>query len=300
MASRRDLLTQALFGGLALGTTQRSSSADRSATPADCRNVSMPTPPARGIEGQRVADLGNGKFLNPIFAGDHPDPSILKDGEDYYMTFSSFEAYPALLIWHSRDLVNWSPLAAALDQPLGSVFAVDLCKHDGRYFIYIPIIPTAVSTGMGNQSRIFVIRADRIEGPWSEPVALDIRGYIDPGHAVGEDGRRYLFLSGVSRVRLSDDGLAVDGPIEAAYTGWQYPDDWIVEAFALEGPKILRRRDWFYLISAVGGTAGPPTGHMVIAARSRSIRGPWRIAPTTRSSEPATPASAGGLAVMQA
>lgn len=58
---------------------------------------------AQGIEGQRKADLGDGRYLNPILAGDHPDPSILKDGNDYYMTFSSFEAYPGVTIWHSRS-----------------------------------------------------------------------------------------------------------------------------------------------------------------------------------------------------
>jgi xylan 1,4-beta-xylosidase len=64
----------------------------------------------KGVEGQRKADLGDGTFLNPILAGDHPDPSILKDGDDYYMTHSSFDAYPGLLIWHSKDLVNWAPV----------------------------------------------------------------------------------------------------------------------------------------------------------------------------------------------
>jgi xylan 1,4-beta-xylosidase len=62
---------------------------------------------ARGNEGQRKADLGHGTFLNPIMAGDHPDPSILKDGADYYLTFSSFDAYPGIVIWKSQDLVNW-------------------------------------------------------------------------------------------------------------------------------------------------------------------------------------------------
>ena len=60
-----------------------------------------------GIEGQRIADLGNGKFCNPVLPGDYPDPSVLKDGDDYYMVHSSFDYYPGLLIWHSRDLVNW-------------------------------------------------------------------------------------------------------------------------------------------------------------------------------------------------
>jgi xylan 1,4-beta-xylosidase len=234
---------------------------------------------ARGLEGQRVADLGNGRFLNPIFAGDHPDPTILKDGDDYYMTFTSFEAAPGLMIWHSRDLVSWAPVGPALANPPGNVFAVDLCKHDGRYFIYIPVIPNALSKGLNGRPGIFVIHADNIAGPWSEPISLDIPGHIDPGHIVGEDGKRYLFLSGVSRVALTDDGLATAGPVEHVYDGWKYPDDWIVESYALEGPKLVRHGEWFYLISAVGGTAGPPTGHMVIAARSKSVHGPWENCP---------------------
>ena len=70
--------------------------------------------PARGIEGQRRADLGDGTYVNPVFAGDHPDPAILRDGDDYYLTFSSFESTPGLIIWHSRDLLNWKPLGSRL------------------------------------------------------------------------------------------------------------------------------------------------------------------------------------------
>ena len=230
-------------------------------------------PAAKAPGGQRRADLGNGYFVNPIVAGDHPDPTILKDGDVYYMTFSSFFSYPALVIWRSTDLVNWKPVGPALHKRLGVIWAVDLVKHDGRYFIYIPADPD------GSGWSIYAIWADRIEGPWSDPVDLGIRGCIDPGHVVGEDGRRYLFTNGVRRIRLTDDGLATDGPLEKAYDPWRYPDDWVTENFAPEGPKLLRRGDWFYLITAVGGTAGPPTGHMVIAARSRSINGPWEHCP---------------------
>ena len=226
-----------------------------------------------GVESQRQADLGNGTYRNPIVAGDHPDPTILKDGDNYYMTFSPFSACPGLLIWHSTDLVNWAPVVPALTQPIGSVWAVDLCKHDGRYFIYLPAAPE------GKPWSIYAIWADRIEGPWSEPVDLKIPGCIDPGHIVGEDGKRYLFVNGIRMVRLRDDGLAADGEPQPAYSAWRYPDDWVVETFAPEGPKLLRRGEWFYLITAVGGTAGPPTGHMVIAARSKSVHGPWEHCP---------------------
>ena len=124
-----------------------------------------------------------------------------------------------------------------------------------------------------------VIHADAIRGPWSDPIDLKIPGHIDPGHVVGEDGKRYLFLNGGKRVRLSDDGLATDGPIEQAYELWHYPDDWVVEMYSPEGPKLLRRGRYFYLVAAVGGTSGPPTGHMVVVSRSESIHGPWEQCP---------------------
>jgi xylan 1,4-beta-xylosidase len=220
----------------------------------------------RGFDGQRIADLGDGRFLNPLIAGDHPDPAILQDGADYYMTFSSFDSYPGLTIWHSRDLVNWRPRIAALTRNIGSVWAVSLAKHGGRYFLYIPT---------KDPTTIWVISADHIDGPWSDPVDLKLPHHIDPCHAIGEDGSRWLFLSGGDRIRLSEDGLSTVGKPEHVYDPWHYPEDWDVEGFSPEGPKIQRHGDWFYMITAVGGTAGPPTGHMVIVARSRSIHGPW-------------------------
>lgn len=225
-----------------------------------------------GIEGQRKADLGNGSFLNPIVPGDHADPTILKDGADYYMTFSSFSLYPGVVIWHSRDLVNWAPIVAALHKNIGSVWAMDLVKHGGRYYVYLPVVGPA---GMA----IYVIHADDIRGPWSDPVDLGIRGFIDPGHVVGEDGKRYLFVNGIHRIGLTDDGLATVGKPEHAHTPWKYPQDWVVEMFAPEGPKLLRRGEYFYMIAAVGGTAGPATSHMVTVARSRSVHGPWQDCP---------------------
>jgi len=259
-----------LFKGLLAGSALPALVQARPETAA-----AAPAMPAWGVgtETQRKADLGNGTYLNPILSGDHPDPTILKDGGTYYMTFSSFYSYPGLVIWSSTDLVNWTPVGPALRKPLGVIWAVDLVKHNDRYFIYIPADPE------GKGWSIYVIWADHIGGPWSDPIDVGIRGCIDPGHVVGEDGKRYLFVNGVRKVRLTDDGLAADGPLEPAYAPWRYPDDWVVENFAPEGPKLLRRDGWFYLITAVGGTAGPATGHMVIAARSRSVHGPWEHCP---------------------
>lgn len=260
--TRRDAFGATLMGAGAMLAPTRAAAA-----PAQAGATAW----KRGFDHQRICDLGDGRLLNPLVAGDHPDPAILKDGADYYMTFSSFDSYPGLTLWHSRDLVNWQPRKAALRKNIGSVWAVSLEKHDGRYFLYIPV--------KARPNSIFVIWADHIDGPWSDPIDLRLPNHIDPCHAVGEDGSRWLFLSGGDRIRLSDDGLSTVGAVEHVYDPWRYPEDWDVEGFSPEGPKIHRRGDWFYMISAVGGTAGPPTGHMVIAARSRSIHGPWENCP---------------------
>jgi beta-xylosidase len=131
---------------------------------------------------------------------------------------------------------------------------------------------------MSTQQSNYVIWADAIRGPWSEPVDLKVAGF-DPGHVVGADGRRYLFLNDGYRVELAADGLSVkDKPVKV-YDGWKYPEDWVVAGFGLEGPKLLRRGDYYYMLVAEGGTAGPPTSHMVVAARSKSIDGPWQNSP---------------------
>jgi beta-xylosidase len=226
---------------------------------------------ARGHEGQRIPDLGDGRYLNPIVAGDRPDPSVLKDGRDYFMVHSSFESIPGLLIWHSRDLVSWRPIGPALRRYVGSVWAPDLIKHEGRYYIYFPAMGPRGATNM-------VVHAQDMMGPWSDPIDLRI-GNIDPGHAVDEDGRRFLFMSGGYMVPLDASGLAVAGPERKVYGGWPYPDDWEVECFAQEGPKIVRRGEYFYMVLAEGGTSGPPTSHMVIMARSKSLEGPWENSP---------------------
>ncbi|HEX5181529.1 MAG TPA: family 43 glycosylhydrolase [Allosphingosinicella sp.] len=266
MLRRRDTFKAALAGGAAALLGQ----AGGAAASAEGRGA-FDEGWKRGFDNQRIADLGDGRFLNPLIAGDHPDPAILRDGADYYLTFSSFDSYPGLTIWHSRDLVNWQPRGAALSRNIGSVWAVSLAKHGGRYFLYVPV--------KARPDSIFVIWADHMDGPWSDPVDLHLPDHIDPCHAVGEDGSRWLFLSGGDRVRLAEDGLSTVGRPEHVYDPWHYPEEWDVESFSPEGPKIVRRGGFFHLISAVGGTAGPPTGHMVIAARSRSIHGPWENCP---------------------
>jgi xylan 1,4-beta-xylosidase len=225
---------------------------------------------ALGAKAQAPADgvdQGAGFYSNPIFAGDYPDPSILRDGENYYIVHSSFEYYPGLLIWRSTDLIHWTPVTDALHRYVGSVWAPDLTKCRNKYCIYFP----AGSTN-------YVVTADSIQGPWSDPVDLKI-GNIDPGHVVDPGGKRYLYFSSGGYVPLSDDGLSVIGDIRHVYDGWPIPREWTIECFCLEGPKLVKHGNYYYLTVAEGGTAGPATSHMIISARSKTPFGPWENSP---------------------
>lgn len=207
----------------------------------------------------------------PLLTGNWADPTILKDGDDYYMTHSSFAYQPGLLVWHSKDLRTWRPISRAVVNQKGSIWAPEMIKHDERYFIYYPATdPPSASN--------WVVTADSPAGPWSPAQPIGAR-HIDPGHIVGSDGKRYIHLSGGRMVEMSDDGLRALSEPRQIYDGWPIPDDWAIECVCLESPKLLFRDGWYYLTSAQGGTLGPSTSHMVIAARSRGPNGPWENSP---------------------
>jgi beta-xylosidase len=205
-------------------------------------------------------------YRNPILGGDHPDASPIRVGDDFYLTHSSFDYAPGLLIWHSRDLVNWKPIVNALKSYYGVVWAPYLCQYEDRFYIYFP------ADGV-----LTVVHADKIEGPWSEPVSLGIHT-IDPAHAV-ENGRRYLHMAGGMMAELTADGLAVKTPPRKVFDAWPMPASMRIECTCLEAPKVLERNGWYYLNVAEGGTAGPATSHAVVSARSRHVDGPWEYSP---------------------
>lgn len=211
------------------------------------------------------------EYPKVIFPGDYPDPTIVRDGKDYYMTHSPFHYMPGFLIWHSQDLMNWKPITRIIPEYSGSAMAPDLIKHNGRFYLYYPASGTN-----------WVVWADDIRGPWSKPKDLKVNG-IDPGHVLGEDGKRYLFVSdgnnAMPMVQLSDDGLSVISKKKPVYAGWEFPKDWNTEGLWLESPKLTKHGDYFYLTTAEGGTAGPATSHMVVSARSRNVGGPWENSP---------------------
>jgi beta-xylosidase len=207
-----------------------------------------------------------GVYRNPILGGDHPDASPIRLGSDFYLTHSSFDYAPGLLIYHSRDLINWKPVAAALRRYHGNVYAPYLCAYQGRFYIYFPA-----------DNLLRVVHADHPEGPWSEPINLGINA-IDPAH-IAESGRRFLYANGGIMAELTADGLGVKSAPRQVFEPWPIPAATRVECTCLEAPKVIEHNGWFYLNVAEGGTAGPATGHAVVSARSRHADGPWEYSP---------------------
>ncbi len=208
-------------------------------------------------------------YGNPVIGGFHPDPSVCRVGDDYYLVCSSFEYFPGVPLFHSRDLVHWRQIGNVLDRPgqlelpddtvaSGGIYAPTIRHHDGRFYM----ITTNVS-GKGS----FLVTSDRPEGPWSDPVWIDLPG-IDPDLAWDDDGNCWCAVSGVRVARIDPvTGKVLEGPLPVwSGTGLQHP----------EAPHLYRIGDWWYLMLAEGGTAH---GHSVSIARARDPRGPYEPAP---------------------
>lgn len=212
--------------------------------------------------------------------GDYPDPTIVRTGRDYYMTYSTGVHGPGLPILHSTDLVHWKTIGHTLQGPARGIAAPELVWHEGLYYLYYPEAGTN-----------WVVTAEHPAGPWSAPVDLHV-DLIDPGHVVAPDGTRYIYFTSGYAARLAPDGLALAEALRVVYEGWPYGPQFRTEGFFLESPKFVVRDGWYYLVSAQGGTAGPSTAHMAVVARARHPLGPWENAPNnplmhTRSREEA-------------
>ena len=141
-----------------------------------------------------VADLGNGKYKNPILFADYSDPDVCRVGKDYYMTASSFNCVPGLPILHSKDMVNWQLIGHAIDRlepesifskPVhgGGVWAPSIRFHKGYFYIYYG------DPDLG----IFMLKTNNPAGKWSEPVLVKAgKGLIDPAPLWDDDGKVYL------------------------------------------------------------------------------------------------------------
>ena len=215
-------------------------------------------------------------YANPVIPGFHPDPSVCRVADDYYLVTSTFTWSPGVPIFHSRNLVEWTQIGNVLERPtqldlsatggwtsLG-VYAPTIRHHDGRFFV----ITTNVTHG---GAHTFFVTAVDPAGPWSNAVRVDVGG-VDPDLTWDDDGHCWLHYSrsvDIARCRIDDTtGAVLDGPHTTwSGTGLQYP----------EAPHLITRNGWWYLLVAEGGTQH---GHAVSIARGQSPEGPWEGCPT--------------------
>jgi xylan 1,4-beta-xylosidase len=208
----------------------------------------------------------------PVVAGMHPDPSVCRVGEDYYLVCSSFEYFPGIPVFHSRDLVNWTQIGNALDRPSqllltpetpssAGIYAPTLRHHDGRFWLIV----TSVSHGGGNM----VFTATDPAGPWSDPIGLPEVHGIDPDLAWDDEGNCWCTMAGVHQYRVD---LATGAVLGASQRLWSGTD----RAKAPEAPHLYRIGDYWYLLIAEGGTE---RGHGVSIARGSSPDGPFEPCP---------------------
>ena len=225
-------------------------------------------------------DLGNGKYKNPVLYADYSDPDAIRVGDDYYLTSSSFGCLPGLKILHSKDLVNWHILGAAIPTTVppvetperpehgNRVWAPSIRFHNGTYYIF---------WGDPDQG-VFVVRAAHPEGPWSEPLLIkEGKGLIDACPLWDDDGRVYLVHAYAgSRAQLKSV-IAIcelDSACTRALTPSRIVFDGHEEHETCEGPKFYKRNGYYYIFHPAGGV---PTGWQVVQ-RSKNVYGPyeWR------------------------
>jgi alpha-N-arabinofuranosidase len=214
------------------------------------------------------------QYTNPVIPGFHPDPSVCRVGDDFYLVTSSFEYFPGVPLFHSRDLVNWRQIGHCLTRPgqldlrgcgpSGGIYAPTIRHHRGRFYL----ITTNVSS-IGN----FLVWTDDIRGPWSDPVKVESPG-IDPSLLFDGD-RVYYTGNGGDTETPGIYGFEIDvatggaiGPRTRLWggTGGAYP----------EGPHLYHIGAWYYLMVSEGGTEH---GHMVTMARGPSPLGPFEPCP---------------------
>ena len=214
-------------------------------------------------------------YHNPILTGMHPDPSIVRVGEDYYMVNSSFIYFPCIPISHSRDLLHWEVIGHAITNPEWAhlqeleggrgYWAPDISYYNGRFYI-------AATYRLNDDGTVYrkqmVTSSERPEGPYEEPVFLEEDG-IDPSIFTDDDGRRYMILNRGARIfEISPDGKKQLSEAKLLYYGHQKR--------APEGSHLLKKDGYYYLFQAEGGT-GP--GHRISVSRAKSLFGNYEPCP---------------------
>lgn len=204
-----------------------------------------------------------------LFPGNWADPALVKVGNIYYLTANNGRYAPSVLVFQSTDLKHWEPLSYASPFEIQAP-ATDITAVGERLYIY-----------GGGGMYPWVMFADPPYEVWTERLNMEPMEphLIDAGHIMDDEGNRYLYMSRGKMVSLSEDGLKATSVPETTYEGWEVPEEIAVECICLESPKLFLKDGWYYMVSAIGGTAGPSTSHMAIVARAQNPVGPWENSP---------------------
>ncbi|MET0787995.1 MAG: glycoside hydrolase family 43 protein [Cellulomonas sp.] len=220
---------------------------------------------------------------NPLLPGCYPDPTICRVGEDFYLVTSTFEYFPGLPVFHSRDLAAWEQIGHVLDRPdqldldgiasSGGLYAPTLRHHDGTFWLVCTLVDQQDAARGGN----FVMTATDPAGPWSDPVWLDADG-IDPSIFFDDDGRVWVHGTRLARApqwhdqtevwvrELDPESMTLVGPEHVIWNGA------LLGAVWAEAPHLYKVDGTYYLVAAEGGTE---FHHAVSVARADSVTGPY-------------------------
>lgn len=225
---------------------------------------------AAAVDTAALVAAGQWGYENPVISGFHPDPSVCRVGDDFYLVNSTFQFFPGVPVFHSQDLIHWelighcltrrSQIALGEAEAGGGIYAPTIRYHDGTFYMIV----TNVTSG-GN----LIVTATNPAGPWSDPVWVNQDG-IDPTLFWDEETCYYVGTSQGSIVLFEIDPttgehLTETKPIWKG-TGGRWP----------EGPHLYKKDGWYYLLIAEGGTE---LAHCVTIGRSRNIWGPYEGCP---------------------
>ena len=216
-------------------------------------------------------------YRNPILKGMHPDPSVVRVGEDYYMVHSSFLYFPAIPISHSKDLVHWEVIGYGVtdstwaEEHLGGLeggrgfWAPDISYHNGRFYICATLRLNDDAPCIQTQ---MITSSTCPQGPYDTPVIHEVLG-IDPSLFTDDDGKRYMLLNRGARImEISEDGRKLLSEPSLIWYGHS--------GHAPEGPHLIKKDGYYYCFLAEGGTG---KGHIITVSRSRSLYGPYEPCP---------------------
>ncbi|WP_040948247.1 glycoside hydrolase family 43 protein [Gorillibacterium massiliense] len=215
------------------------------------------------------------KISNPVIKGFYPDPSICKAGDTYYLVCSSFQFFPGVPLFESKDLINWRQIGHCLTRKSqiqlesvnssGGVFAPTIRHHDGRFYM---------TTTNDTTHQNFYVWTDDIYGEWSEPIFVEQDG-IDPS-LYFEDGKAFFMSNGtddqgVGGVVQCEIDIETGRKLTPSRSIWQGSG-----GRYLESPHLYKIKGTYYLMAAEGGTE---YGHMVTYARGNDPFGPFEAYP---------------------